>query len=65
MHPIRKYRDEAGLSQQELGAAVGLSRQQVWRIERGDSKPSADSAAKLSAIIGVPAWDIMRHGLSQ
>lgn len=61
MHPVRKYRDANGLTQQELGVAVGLSRQQVWRIERGDSRPSPDSAEKLSAVIGVPAWDILRY----
>ncbi len=61
MHPLLKYRDTTGLSQQELGELVGLSKAQISRIEAGRSAPSPGSAERLAAIVGVPAWDIMRH----
>jgi DNA-binding XRE family transcriptional regulator len=60
MHPITSFREKAEITQRELGEKVGLSRQQIWRIETGASRPSFESAEKLAAIVGVPALDLMR-----
>ncbi len=37
---LRKYRKAAGLSQAELGAAVGVSFQQIQKYETGDNRVS-------------------------
>lgn len=36
---LARYRDEAGLNQRELGAAIGLDSTQVNKIERGHRPP--------------------------
>lgn len=38
-HDLQKLRREAGLSQEELGAAVGCSQSTIHRIEKGTHEP--------------------------
>ncbi|KXB61771.1 helix-turn-helix transcriptional regulator [Olsenella sp. DNF00959] len=38
--PMKRARAEAGLSQQELADAVGVSRQTINAVERGDYNPT-------------------------
>jgi putative transcriptional regulator len=45
---LRELREGAGLSQAELGAAVGVSRQTINAIERGRYLPSLPLAFQLS-----------------
>lgn len=46
---LRKYRNEAGLSQAELAAVVGVTRQTINAIERERYDPSLELAFKLAA----------------
>ncbi|MEZ5155885.1 MAG: helix-turn-helix transcriptional regulator [Solirubrobacterales bacterium] len=45
---VRKLRAEAGLSQQELGDAMGVSRQTINSIEKERYTPSLPLALKLA-----------------
>jgi putative transcriptional regulator len=45
---VRELREQAGLSQAELGAAVGVSRQTINSIERGRYLPSLPLAFQLA-----------------
>ena len=55
---IRLLRREKGLSQQALGERVGVSRQTISLIERGDYSPSVALALKLAKICNVKVEDI-------
>ncbi|MFC7276155.1 helix-turn-helix transcriptional regulator [Paractinoplanes rhizophilus] len=57
---IRVARKEAGLTQQGLSAAVGVSRQTIIAMETGDYAPSVYLAIKISRALGVTVeslWD--------
>lgn len=45
---VRERREEAGLSQADLGAAVGVTRQTINALERERYDPSLDLAFKLA-----------------
>lgn len=45
---IKQYREKAGLSQGELAAAVGVSRQTINATERDRYNPSLELAFKLA-----------------
>ena len=45
---VRELRTEAGLSQQELGTALGVSRQTINSIEKERYTPSLPLAIKLA-----------------
>jgi transcriptional regulator with XRE-family HTH domain len=44
---LRQWRERAGLTQQRLAHACGLSRYQISRWETGDSKPAPGSLKPL------------------
>ncbi|MEU8656043.1 helix-turn-helix transcriptional regulator [Actinoplanes philippinensis] len=50
---IRAARREAGLTQQDLAAAAGVSRQTVIAMETGDYAPSVYLALKTAQVLGV------------
>ncbi|HEX2027441.1 MAG TPA: helix-turn-helix transcriptional regulator [Nitriliruptorales bacterium] len=45
---VKELREQAGLSQADLGAAVGVSRQTINSIERGRYLPSLPLAVELA-----------------
>jgi putative transcriptional regulator len=49
---VRIIRAQQGLTQEELGAAVGLTRQSIIAIEKGRFTPSIHTALKLAAVLG-------------
>lgn len=54
---LRSARLKTGLSQTELGKAVGLSQSMVGALERGDREPSVETARALADRLGVSlAW---------
>ena len=56
---LRRCRFERGeLSQQELADRVGVSRQTIVSIERGDYHPSVKLALLLAATLGVRVEDL-------
>ena len=54
---VRGARRMAGISQNTLGAAVGLSGSEVGRVERGEAPwLTLDNAARLLARVGLDLW---------
>lgn len=63
---IRRRREALGLTQKELGARVGVSRQAINAVETGKFDPSIHLAYELAQLFGVTieelfdlkgAWD--------
>ncbi len=52
-HRIREIRTTQGLSQAELGEAVGLSADRIQKYENGIRKPKADLLKKIADALGV------------
>lgn len=50
---VRRFREEAGLSQEELADKLGLQRPGVTQIEAGDRKLTPEELVKISAILNV------------
>ncbi len=50
---VRKFREELGLTQKELGERVGVSRQAINAIETGKFDPSIWLAHDLAQLFGV------------
>jgi len=46
--PVRSARTRAGLRQADLAAAVGVSRQTIVSLERGDYSPSVYLALRIA-----------------
>lgn len=53
-HPLREYREEKGISQEELADKLGVSRQAVGLIETGERRVTADNAVEWEKRIGIP-----------
>ncbi|MGE5483047.1 MAG: helix-turn-helix transcriptional regulator [Bacteroidota bacterium] len=51
---VRDLRKERGWSQEELAQKVGLTRQQVYRIESGETGTRFGTLERLAAVLGVP-----------
>ncbi len=51
---IRKYREEAGISQEELGNLADLHRTYIGMIERGEKNITLINIVKLSKALNVP-----------
>ena len=58
---LKEYRSRLGINQTELGKRVGVSRQTISLIERGDYSPSVTLALKLARICGVQVEDIFQY----
>ena len=58
---LKEYRARLGVNQQEMGALVGVSRQTISQIERGDYSPSVTLALKIAKTCGVTVEDIFTY----
>lgn len=58
---LKEYRSELGVNQQDMGKLVGVSRQTISQIERGDYSPSVTLALKIAKICGVTVEDIFQY----
>lgn len=57
---LRKYRESSGLSQQQLAAAAGISRQALIAIEAGRQVPSTAIALAFARHLGVRVEEIFQ-----
>lgn len=57
---VRQYREQAGLSQEAVARQLGVSRQTVVNIERGDNEPKVLLAIALAALLGVAILDLFQ-----
>lgn len=58
---LKEYRARLGVNQQEMGSLVGVSRQTISQIERGDYSPSVTLALKLAKVCQVTVEDIFTY----
>ncbi len=58
--PLSAWMHGARENDASLAAKVGVSRVQILRIRKGQSKPSPKLAQKLEKETGVPAWEFLR-----
>jgi putative transcriptional regulator len=55
---VKELRNELGMTQGQLAAAVGVSRQSINSIERGRYVPSLELALKFARVFECPADEI-------
>ena len=58
---LKEFRVRTNENQQQLGAAVGASRQTISLIERGDYSPSVTLALKIAAHFGTTVEEIFSY----
>ena len=56
---IREIREQRGIYQDDLAAAIGYSTKTVGRIERGDSTPSAEFMLRISKYFNMLQSDFL------
>lgn len=58
---IVKYRKALNISQSELGQRIGVSRQTIARIEKGENNPSIDTLHNIAEALGVEVQILFRE----
>lgn len=58
---LKEYRARLGVNQQEMGKLVGVSRQTISQIERGDYSPSVTLALKIAKVCNTTVEDIFEY----
>ena len=58
---LKEYRAKINVNQHEMGQLVGVSRQTISQIERGDYSPSVTLALKLAKLCQVSVEDIFSY----
>lgn len=58
---LKKYRARIQVNQSEMGRMVGVSRQTISQIERGDYSPSVTLALKLAKACNTTVEEIFRY----
>lgn len=58
---LKEYRAKINVNQQEMGKLVGVSRQTISQIERGDYSPSVTLALKIAKVFEVSVDDIFYY----
>ena len=61
---IREIREQRGIYQDDLAAAIGYSTKTVGRIERGDSTPSAEFMLRISKYFNMLVEENLRKILT-
>ena len=57
-YAMKEARTEAGLSQQELADRLGVSRQTIHAIEKGDYNPTIRLCVGICRVLGVTLNDL-------
>ena len=58
---LKEHRARLGVNQQEMGRLVGVSRQTISQIERGDYSPSVTLALKLAKACQVTVETLFQY----
>lgn len=61
LNRLKEFRNSKNLNQQELGSLVGVSRQTISLIERGDYNPSITLVLKIAKVFEVSVEDIFTY----
>lgn len=59
MLDIRSERKKLGLSQEQLGALCGVTRNAILMIEKGRRRPSVRTAKLLASVFHVEWWKLV------
>lgn len=59
---VRHYRDERGISQEELATRCGLHRTYIGGVERGERNLSYTNLLRIADALGVTAADLVSFG---
>jgi putative transcriptional regulator len=59
---VREHRLRAGLTQEELAERIGVTRQTVLSIEKGNYTPSVALALRLAAVLWTKVEDLFDLG---
>ena len=55
---LKTYRQQKGLTQEQLAEIVGVRRETIMRLEKAQYNPSLKLAVDISRAVGVPIQDI-------
>ncbi|MGL5693074.1 MAG: helix-turn-helix transcriptional regulator [Peptostreptococcaceae bacterium] len=58
---LKEYRARINVNQTEMGIMIGVSRQTISQIERGDYSPSVTLALKIAKIFDASVEDIFSY----
>ena len=58
---LKEYRARINANQSDFGKMVGVSRQTISQIERGDYSPSVTLVLKIAAVCGAKVEDIFSY----
>ena len=58
---LKEFRAKIDVNQQQMGRLVGVSRQTISQIERGDYSPSVTLALKIAKVFGVKVEDVFEY----
>ena len=58
---LKEYRAKIKVNQTEMGNLVGVSRQTISQIERGDYSPSVALALKIAKVLNVSVEEIFSY----
>ena len=58
---LKEYREKIKVNQTEMGNLVGVSRQTISQIERGDYSPSVTLALKIAKVLNVSVEEIFSY----
>ena len=61
LNRLKEFREKIDVNQQEMGRLVGVSRQTISQIERGDYSPSVTLALKIAKIFNAKVEDIFDY----
>jgi transcriptional regulator with XRE-family HTH domain len=56
---IRKFREQRGLTQDELGAATDMHRAYIGHVERGEKNMTIDSLERIAKALKVSVKDLV------
>ncbi len=56
---LKRLRAERKMSEAELAAAVGVSRQSITRLKTGPSAPPRDTVERLAQALGVTVGELL------
>ena len=58
---LKEFRARIDVNQAQMGQLVGVSRQTISQIERGDYSPSVTLAIKIAKVFQVPVEEIFTY----
>lgn len=61
LNRLKEFRARIDVNQQEMGRLVGVSRQTISQIERGDYSPSVTLALKIAKVFDAKVEDIFDY----